>query len=252
MSTAQDTIESTVIELSEKALNAFADDIATMFEVEMDCEQADVGLRTTADILKRFKKLSTFHTVQAKGALEGAFSVGFDCGGLFTLGGVIVMLPPNRVKESVREGTLGDAEAMQDAVGEVGNLLIGAWDRVFREELGGHKHFRKENTFIGNLADNTESALGLAPSEEFHYIEYKMTLGEFKPFTCGVIYPVAMFSNVAGESEPAVPEPQEAPAPVATAEPEPNPEPEPSPPVAEDSVSEPEPVTERIPYLMWI
>ena len=239
MSTAQGTIESTVIELSQEALNAFADDISTMFEVEIECEQTDVGLRTSAKIQKRFPKLATFHSVEAKGTLRGTFSVGFDCGGLFTLGGVIVMLPPNRVKESVKQGTLSDAEAMQDAVGEVGNLLIGSWDRIFREELEGHEHFRKENTFIGNLSDNAEAALGLPPTEEFYYIEYKMTVGEFKPFVCGVIFPVAMLSGAADASEP-----EEAPVPEATTEPEPEAQPEPSPAVVEAPAPAPKPVTE--------
>jgi len=239
MSTAQGTIESTVIELSQEALNAFGDDISTMFEVEIECEQTDVGLRTIAKIQKRFGKLATFHSVQAKGTLKGTFSVGFDCGGLFTLGGVIVMLPPNRVKESVKQGTLSDAEAMQDAVGEVGNLLIGSWDRIFREELEGHEHFRKENTFIGDLSGNEEAALGLPPTEEFYYIEYKMTVGEFKPFVCGVIFPVAMLSGAADASQP-----EEAPVPEATAEPEQEAQPEPvtEPPAAQTTQqTDPEP-----------
>ncbi len=246
MSTAQGSIESTVVELSEEALNAFADDISTMFDVEIQCQQTDVGLRTSADIQRRYKKVSTFHSVESQGVMEGTFWVGFDCDGLFTLGGVIVMLPPNRVKTFAKEGTLSGAEAMTDAVGEVGNLLIGAWDRVFREELEGHKHFRKGNTFIGNPWDKTESVFGLSPTEEFHYIEYRMTVDDFTPFTCGVIFPLATLSGGESESKPApsAPEPDEAPAPEATAEPEPVPDPEPSPPAAEEPVQTPEPVTE--------
>ena len=236
MSTAQGSIESAVVELSEEALNAFADDIATMFDVDVECEQTDVGLRTPADIQKRYEKVSTFHSVESKGVLQGTFSVGFDCDGLFTLGGVIVMLPPNRIKESAQGGTVSDAEVMADAVGEVGNLLIGAWDRVFREELEGHKHFRKENTFIGNPWDETESVFGLSPAEEFHYIEYKMTVGEFTPFTCGVIFPLATLAGGKNESEP-----DEAPITEATAEAEPQPDPEPSSPAAEEPVQTPEP-----------
>ena len=229
MSTAQGSIESTVVELSEEAWNAFADDISTMFDVEIECEQTDVGLRTLADIQKRYRKVSTFHSVHCEGVLSGTFVVGFDCGGLFTLGGVIVMLPTDRVKESAKQPTLSEAEAMRDAVSEVGNLLVGAWDRVFRQELEGHKHFRKGNTFVGNPWEKTESVFGLSLAEEFHYIEYRMTVGDFTPFTCGVIFPLATLLGEESESQP-----DEAPAP----------DPEPSPPAAEEPVQTPEPITE--------
>ena len=246
MSTAQGSIESTVVELSEEALNAFADDISTMFDVEIKCEQTDVGLRTLADIQKCYRKVSTFHSVHCEGVLSGTFVVGFDCGGLFTLGGVIVMLPTDRVKESAKQPTLSEAEAMRDAVSEVGNLLVGAWDRVFRQELEGHKHFRKGNTFVGNPWDKTESVFGLSLAEEFHYIEYKMTVDDFTPFTCGVIFPLATLLEKESESQPAAsaPEPDEASAPEATAEPKPEPDPEPSPPAAEEPVQRREPITE--------
>ena len=49
-----------VIELSKESLDAFCDDISTMFEVEMTCEQQDVGIASLKDVKKHFKKVSPF------------------------------------------------------------------------------------------------------------------------------------------------------------------------------------------------
>ena len=197
-------IKEMIVDLSEEAWKAFADDISTMFEVDIDCSQTEIGVKTIADIQKRYKKVSTFHTVQAQGVLEGNFLVGFDMGGLFTLSGVIVMLPPKRIKETAKRGTIEDAESINDAVGEVGNLLVGAWDRVFREEMDGHKHFRKGDTYIGIPWDDPEKAIGIKPTDEFQYIEYDMKLDEYPGFKCAVLFPMHFLDtrDSAVESEP--------------------------------------------------
>ncbi|MCG8377611.1 MAG: hypothetical protein MI702_14130, partial [Chlorobiales bacterium] len=81
-----------VVELAKESLDAFCDDISTMFEVEMSCEQLDASIGTLKDIKKHFKKIAAVHTVQAQGGLDGHFQLVFDQAGLFTLAGVIVML----------------------------------------------------------------------------------------------------------------------------------------------------------------
>ena len=50
--------------------------------------------------------------------------------------------------------SLKDADYINDAIKEVGNLLVGSWDRVFREELKDHKHFKQADTFVGSIWDD--------------------------------------------------------------------------------------------------
>lgn len=245
MAAVQDSLESTVVELSEDALGAFADDISTMFEVDIECKQLESGVRTLKEIRKSFKKVAAIHVVKAEGALDGEFAVAFDQGGLFILAGVIVMLPAKRITEEAKRGSLDEAKGMADAVGEVGNLLVGSWDRVFREDLEDHKHFSKTNTFIGAPWNSPKETIGLEKNGQYFHALFEMTLDGYPSFKCGVIFPQAML----GSSTPV----ESAPEPAPAAQPAPEPEPEPEPveivqaPVEPDPEPEPEPGPEPEP-----
>jgi len=195
MVASQTAIESQVIELSSEAFEAFCEDISGMFGVDMECTQQEVTSETIKGLKKRFKKLTALNAVKAEGALDGTFRLVFDQGGVFTLSGVVIMLPENRIREEIKGGSDKDAERMSDAIGEVGNLLIGSWDRVFREELEGHGHFVQTNTFIGKPWDKPEETIGLSGNEECVFVSYEMTVAPYPPFSCGVIFPKAIFDG---------------------------------------------------------
>ncbi|MFC1764947.1 CBS domain-containing protein [Planctomycetota bacterium] len=183
-----------IVELSKESLDAFCDDISTMFEVEMTCEEKEVNVGSLKDIQKHFKKLAAVHTVEAEGTLNGTMQLVFDKSGLFTLAGVIVMLPPQRIIEETKRGTLENAQSMSDAVGEVGNLLTGTWDRVFRDELAGHKHFRKTATFLGDLWEDPSKVTGLVDADPFHTILYEITIESYPSFQCAALIPTVTTS----------------------------------------------------------
>jgi CBS domain-containing protein len=85
---------------------------------------------------------------------------------------------------------------MVDAVGEAGNLLIGSWDRVFRDGLKKHGHFlQRLPAFIGKPWDNSEETIGLSSEEDFIVVLYEMTIASYPPFTCGVIFPKEMLGS---------------------------------------------------------
>lgn len=252
----QKNTSETVLELAKEALDGFCDDLSTMFEVEIECSLKESGTGTAIALKKHFKKLGAVHMVKAEGDLSGEFPLLFDQGGLFILAGVIVMLPEARIKEEAKRGSEEDAEAMSDAVGEVGNLLVGTWDRVFREEFEGHKHFVKSSTYVGQFWDDPKAALGLAGEEECEFALYDLTVENFPSFTCGVLLNSSAAEAPAAEPEPepaaqeSAPEPE--PAPVAEEETKSEPEPEPAPapepePVAESEPEEPTPAEPETP-----
>jgi len=179
-----------VVELSKEALDAFCDDIATMFEVDMTCQEQEIVVTDLKSVKKHFSEIAAVHTVTAEGALDGNFQLVFDKGGLFTLAGVIVMLPAKRIQDEVELGTLEEAQSMGDVVGEVGNLLVGTWDRVFREGMEGHKHFRKASSFIGDPWSDPSKIEGLADSEKFHFILCEIAIESFPCFQCAVLLPL--------------------------------------------------------------
>jgi CBS domain-containing protein len=98
---------------------------------------------------------------------------------------------------------------MADAVGEVGNLLVGSWNRVFRGGWVGHKHFTKDTTFIGQPWDNAKEAIGLGEGQGLEMALYETTVGSYPPFSFAVL-----FSNDLWEPKPQPVEekPAEAPA----------------------------------------
>lgn len=193
MTLTQTELESRAIELSTEAFDAFCDDISGMFEVDMKCVPQKACEETISGLKKRFKKLTAINNVDTIGEMHGTFYLVFDQGGLFTLSGVIVMLPENRIIEEIKRGTIKDVNSMNDAVRETGNLCVGSWDRIFREEYEGHGHFVQNGTFIGNPWDNPEESIRLKNDELLSFVPFEMTVGNYPTFNCGVIFPKYIF-----------------------------------------------------------
>ena len=252
MAVATADIQSHLTDLCDDAFEAFCEDVSSMFGTDITCQREHVGLETVANLRRRFKKLTAVHVVRATGLLDGEFQLLFDQGGLFVLSGVIVMLPEARILQQVKNGHADDAENLTDAAREVGNLLVGSWDRIFREGCEEHKHFVKASTFIGKPWDNP-GEVSLSAEDEVLLAVYEMTVESFPSFCCAALFPKALLeqssqseasdhSEPENESEPEsqAPAPVEArpqekvepPAPSAKAE-------APEPPAAKDTQAKP-------------
>lgn len=195
MTPSQTDIKTQLEALSSDAFQAFCDDISGMFGVAMESKVFSGSTETVQGLKKKFKKLSTVITVKASGILAGDLHIVFDKEGLFTLAGTIVMLPEQRILTNRKMGSEKDAEELHDAVGETGNLLVGSWDRIFRENLEGHTHFLQTGTFIGNVWDDPEKEIGIKKEEEFLFFPFDMTVGSFPGFHGGVIFPESIFQK---------------------------------------------------------
>ncbi len=194
MTTATIETTSRLPDLSDDAFEAFCEDLSGMFGVEMRCERRHVGTEAVKDLRKRFKKLTAVHLVTAEGVLDGTFHLFFDQGALFVLSGVVVMLPEHKIRQHVKRGSMADAENMGDAAWEVGNLLVGSWDRVFREDCEGHGHFVKKSTVLGKLAENLPET-GLSDEDELLVVVYEMTVDPYPGFTCAAVFPQTSLGN---------------------------------------------------------
>jgi len=143
-----------------------------MFGVDMECEQREILSETIPGLKKRFKKLVAVNIINAEGLPDGTFQFIFDHEGLFTLGGIIVMLPEERILSNRQNASAKLAEGMVDAMGEAGNLLVASWNKIFSRET-----------------------MGLAGDEEVFFIPYEMTVGSYPAFKCGVIFPKKIFAG---------------------------------------------------------
>lgn len=207
MATPKTDVKSQTIELSTEAFKTFCEDISGMFSVEMKCSQQKSCDETIKGLSKRFKELVAVNSIKSEGALDGNFQIVFDKEGLFTLAGIIVMLPKQKILASRQHGSLKEAEGVSDAIGEAGNMFVGSWDRIFRENLEGHGHFVQTNTFIGNPWDNPEEKIDMAGDEEFLFVPCEITIGSYPTFNCGVIFPKTIFSDTSvSNANPTAPE----------------------------------------------
>lgn len=211
MATAVTDIVTRIAELSDSAFQAFCDDIAGMFGVDMQCKRRQTQTMPVRSLRDHFKKLTAVHLSKADGALNGTFHLVFDQGGLFVLSGVIVMLPESRILEEAKRGSMEDATSLQDAAREVGNLLVGSWDRVFREDCPGHQHFVKTSTFIGKPWEKPEQ-IELQANADVVAVLYEMSIDPYPGFTCAAVFPSTLLDRF-GTAEPPLEEKKlEAPA----------------------------------------
>jgi len=196
-------VESQAIELSTEAFQSFCDGVSSIFGVEIGCERQEIAIETATGLQKRFQKLVAVNVVHSEGILNGTFQLIFDQEGIFTLGGVITMLPEETIVANRNEASAELAENMVDAVGEVGNLLIGSIDKVFREASDGDSHcVQRLPAFVGKPWGRAKQQIGLAIDEELVFVPYQMTVGSFAAFNCGVIFPRTVFggtSDAVGE-----------------------------------------------------
>ncbi len=124
------------------------------------------------------------------------------------------MQPKSKILENSKVGGQKEAEDLRDAVQEVGNLLVGSWDRVYRERLENHKHFTKTSTFIGELQEAAKKDSGLSTEGQYNVIDCDITIGEFPPCHCVVMFPETLWNPAANAAEqkapPADAKPQDA------------------------------------------
>ena len=206
---SQTELKSEVIELSTKAFETFYKDISDMFSVKIGCVQKEVSEGTINDIRKHFGGFIAVNTVKAEGALDGTFQLIFDQEGLSTLAGVLIMLPEQQILENRTNNSVEYTKELSDALAEAGNLLVGAWDRVFRENMEGHGDFTRTNSFIGEPWDEPEAKIGLSQNTELVLISYEMTLGSSPACNCGVIFPKALLGEAYEADTQLIPPKQE-------------------------------------------
>ena len=174
MADTQEELQARTTDVTVEAFNAFAEDIATMFDTEINAIQMDISEGTVSDLKSSYKKLAAICSVKAEGVVNGEFHVVFDKDGVFTLPGTFVMQPEQIILQNRKKGSEDDAREIGDALGEVGNLLVGSWDRIFREELEGHGQFTQTGTYIGNPWTKPEEAIRLSKDEEIVIITFEV------------------------------------------------------------------------------
>ena len=154
------------------------------------------------------------------------------------------MQPEQIILQNRKKGSEDDAKEIGDALGEVGNLLVGSWDRIFREELEGHGHFTQTGTDIGNPWTKPEESIRLGKDDEIIIISFEMTVDPLPPFGCAIFYPKTVFDAPEEAEEAPAEEAAEAPTEEPAAEEAPAEEPAAEEAPAEDPAAKEAPAEE--------
>lgn len=196
-------LETITIEGAVGAFDAFCEDISGMFGINAEGTASDQQIVTIKELKTDFKKVTAVFIVESKGEVNGTYYVLLDQDALFTIAGTFVMLPEKVIIQNRRTGKEKEANEIADAVGEVGNLLVGAWDKYFREEVEGHVHFLQTGTFIGKPWLKPEENIGLSKETELVAVKYEMTIEPFAPFVCMAAFPKSVFEGNPSDEEDA-------------------------------------------------
>ncbi len=221
----QTDIQSMVMELAGSASTAFCDDMSSMFGLQASAACTPGGAESFAGIKKRVPKFSAVHAVKSDGAINGVFYLVFDNKAIFSLAGSVVMLPKPVILNHIKTGTLKDAEGLRDAIQEVGNLLVGSWDRIFRENCEGHGHFVKGATFVGDIQGITKQEPGFTVDGQYSIVDCVIDIGDFPGSHCIVVFPQSIWNAKAEAAKPAEPPKIEAAKPAEAVKPAETPKP---------------------------
>ena len=213
MTALQTQTELRIAEISHQAFEAFCDEISSVFDLEVKCQQLDIIIETVRRLKKRFGKFAAVNNIDSTGFFNGSFQVIFDHDGLFTLGGVITMQPEDQIIANRKNSSTKLFDNMIDAMGEVGNLLVKSWNGILKEQTDGQSHLEQRlPVIIGKNWHKSTNSIIFSKDHELILILYQMTINSFESFQCGVLFPKAILKDdFDSETEMAIDTPEHYP-----------------------------------------
>lgn len=210
-------LETQLPQASTIAMQTFCEDINGMLGTSVGCALCQAGAASPDKLKPFFQKIAVVYSIQAEGVLAGRFDLILDKTALFLLAGLFVLLPQDKIKEQCKQGTLEAALKLSDTIKEIGNLIVGAWDRVYREHLPGHKHLLQTNTQITNPWEKPAEVFPIPADGLCLLTVWEMTVGDYPPFHAAAVFPAALFEPPkeepqADQPQPTPDQPQEQPA----------------------------------------
>lgn len=191
MITLQDIDPERLAGLSTYSMEKFCDGYRMMFDQKFTCKLVGAELLPVDDLKSKCGEFIAVNAVSCVGAVEGRFVIVLDKEALFTLGGSTVMLPAPRIKELRDKGTAEDISYIDDAIREVGNLLVGEYAIGFRigsnttDGFGDGAYLKLDLPVpIGSVDVSLENCAVC------NLLIYEMEINEFGPFKVYVAFPL--------------------------------------------------------------
>lgn len=180
-----------MVAFSDAAIGEFCSGYGCMFDKDITWSQVAADNVSAEQLKKNYDGIIAVNSVDCFGPIEGRFHILFDKRALFTLAGVTVMMPPARVKENCVRGNEEDASYVADAIGEVGNILVGSFQRVFIEGVPEDAGFGNDGRItlklpvsVGRVEIDLDDS-----AETFRAVTYELGVPGFDPFQIQVVFP---------------------------------------------------------------
>lgn len=176
---------------SSAAMLDFCNGYNWMFEKNFRCTSLPTRRMSPIDLCTEFVGIIAVNHVEYVGVGTGSFMIIFDKSALFSLGGTTVMFPAPRIKEDCRKGTVEDAVGLSDAVGEIGNLMMGSFNKVFRDGVPNLEGLGSDVQLHLQLPISVGTVeLGLDPAAAaYNVFTYQFELAGLDPFCLRVAFP---------------------------------------------------------------
>lgn len=178
-------------QVSLAAMNDFCNGYYWMFEKKFNTSCITEKKLSPNALKEESAGIIAVSRIAYGGAGTGSFMVIFDKPALFSLGGLTIMQPLPRIKEQCVRGNAEEAAALADAVGEIGNLLVGSFNKIFREGCSDVESLGEEITLRLRLPVPV-GTVGLELEPEvpaYDVFTHKFELAGLDPFNLRVVFP---------------------------------------------------------------
>ena len=226
--------------ICKSGMESLAGEIGVLLGQELTCSDVQLKLTTREDLFSDLSRKKTALTrLSVEGDREGDCYLLAEISSAAILGGTLIMLPEDAIEDNAKSEKL--AGEVDDAFGEVANIIAGVFTQAFVDKYAKNLRFIKKTVeeLIPTKIDPTSIDQPF-PAGNYHVTSCHIKMGDRDLGPLELVVPAAIF-----ELEEAVDKtdtPAEAEAPTAEKAPEPPPEekttPEPE-PVAAASPSEP-------------
>ena len=225
------------------ANSRMAEEMSTLLGQTVSQSNLKVQLTTKEDYFAEPQGKAALTRMKIAGEGEGESYVLLSQDAALTLGGTLIMLPPDEIESRIKSGSFDGEEA--DAFGEIANIIAGAYTTTFLDLYKKSLRFIKTSveTVIPTKVDVDDEAP--FPPGDYCHARCSLALEEAALGFLDILIPAEVL-GLKPQSEPAPPESPSAEKPVATGPKAPA-KPQPAPSEAPAEASGPPPTAAEAP-----
>lgn len=120
-----------------------AEEVGDLLGATVTCDNHQTKLLKKEQIFEIKRSRSVLSTMEISGDREGKGFLITDQKDSITLGGTLIMLPPDQIEENCNQRTF-EGEAA-DAFSEVANIIAGVYTSIFLDMYPENLHFKRTN-----------------------------------------------------------------------------------------------------------